>query len=158
MVSVDDLRGIVILSYLTREMLQKLAPIVDLLMFDERETIFSENQSADRFYMLKRGKVLLEQRVSDKITVSVGSIKPGYSFGWSSMLEGERYTSDAVCAEPSEIFSVKSQKLLALFESDHSMGYRMTTRILHVLKKRMDYRKEQLFRIIRNHPDMQNLF
>ncbi|MCF8067862.1 MAG: cyclic nucleotide-binding domain-containing protein [Desulfobacterales bacterium] len=157
MVTLNELKDIVILSYLTDEMLEKMLPITNLLMFDEGETLFKENDHAEWFYMLKRGKVLLEQKISDDITVFVGSIKPGYSLGWSSMLDGEHYTSDAVCAETCEVLAVKGSKLKDLLDNDFDMGYRLTQRLLRVIKKRMDYRKEQLLRVIKHHPDIKNL-
>lgn len=130
MVSWDDLKSIVILSYLKDEMLDKLLPIVDAMMFHEDETIFKEGDMAERFCMLKRGKILLEKRISDEITVSVGSVKADFSFGWSSMLEGDAYKSDAIAAGACEVFSFRRKKIVRLLNEDHSMGYLMNQRLL----------------------------
>ncbi len=154
----EDLKRIVILSYLSDSMLDKLIPIVDLLRFDERDAIFREGDMAERFYMLRRGKILLEKRISDKITVSVGTVKAGFSFGWSAMLDGGPYTSDAICSEPCEIFSVRREKILPLMDGDSSMGYIISQRLLRVMKKRLDLRTEQFLRSIENHPDLQSFF
>ena len=86
--------------------------------------------------MLKEGKVILEQRITDKIAVSLSAIKPGNAFGWSAMLDGEEYTIDAVCAEPCKVFSIREDKIKALFEEDHSLGFKMSQRLLHIIKKR----------------------
>jgi len=158
MVSKEDLKQIAMISYLTDEMLEKMLPLIDVLRFDEQEIIFREGDFADRLFMLKRGKVLLEMRVSDKATVSMGSVKPGFSFGWSAMLDSGAYTTDAVCAEASEVYSVRREKILNLLDNDHSMGYVMTQRLIRIMKKRLDIRTEQFIRLIKNHPDMQNLF
>ena len=115
MVTIADLKEIVILTHLTDDMIDRLVSIVEVLTYDDQEVIFKEGNIADRFYMVKRGKVLLEQRIAEHITVSIGSIKPGFSFGWSTMIEEGYYTTDAVCAEPSEIFSFKGDKLLLDF-------------------------------------------
>jgi len=158
MLSNEELKKIVMLSYLKDEMREKLVPIVDVLNFDEREPVFREGDRIDRFYMLRRGKVLLEKRMSEKITVSVGSVKPGYSFGWSAMFDdGGAYSSDAVCAEPCEVFSMKSGKIKKLLDTDHHMGYIFTQRLLRVLKSRLDHRTMQFFRSIENHPEIQSL-
>ncbi|MFO7666801.1 MAG: cyclic nucleotide-binding domain-containing protein [Desulfobacterales bacterium] len=157
MVSREDLKKVVIIGYLEDYMLDKLIPFVDLLIFEERETIFKEKEPATRFYMVKRGKVVLEQRISDNITVSVGAIKPGFSFGWSAILTDGTYTSDAVCSEYSEVFSVRSDKLRNLLDNDHSMGYMLTQRILKVIKTRLDHRTEQFIRAVTSHPDIESL-
>jgi len=158
MVTREDLKQIVMLSYLTDPMLDNLAQIIDVLKFDHGETVFRANDPAERFYMVISGNVLLEQRISDQVTAFVGSIKPGLSFGWSAMIEESIYTVDAVCLEPSEIYSFKREKIKNLFAQDPEMGFNMYQRVLVIMKKRLDYRTDQFRQAIKNHPDLQNLF
>jgi CRP-like cAMP-binding protein len=158
MISRDELKRIVMLGYLKDEMLDKLSPIVDVLNYSEREYVFRQGDVAERFYMLRRGKILFERRGSEKMSVAMGSVKPGYSFGWSSMVDVRFYSTDAVCAEPSEIFSVRGHKLKDLLEADNCMGSIFYQRLLRVIKSRLDHRTEQFMRVIRHHPDLQHLF
>jgi CRP-like cAMP-binding protein len=157
MVSREDLKRILVLRYLSDEMLDKIIPIVDILYFDEREVIFKEGDKGIRFYLLKRGKVVLEKRISDKLSFSAGSVKPGYSFGWSAMLEEGEYTLNAIAAEPCEVFSVSGEKIKKLLNEDHSMGYILNQGLLRVLKKRLDHRTEQFIRVLTQHPDIKSL-
>ena len=157
MIAREDLKQIVMLGYLTDEMLDKLIPITELQYFDKRELIFRQGDKAQRFYMLIEGKVILEQRITDKIAVSLSAIKPGYSFGWSAMLDEEQYTIDAVCAEPSKVFSLRDKNIKALFEKDHSLGFIMSQRLLHIIKKRYDIRTEQFIKTLRQHPEISSL-
>jgi CRP-like cAMP-binding protein len=158
MISKEDLKKIVILKSLTDDMLEKLIPIANTSSFNKGEIIFKEGDLADKFYILKRGKVLLEKRISDKITVSVDSIKPGYLFGWSAILDEGSYTTDAVCAEECEAFNFSRENILDLIDKDHSLGYKLTKQILGVIKTRLDYRTDQFIKVITNHPHMQTLF
>jgi CRP-like cAMP-binding protein len=158
MVTTEDLKKIVIMTHLKDDMLDRIVSITDFLKFEDQETIFRQGNIANRFYMVKRGKVLLEQRMSEKVTVSVGSIKPGFAFGWSTMIEEGYYTTDAVCAEPCEIFSMRGNKLRALCEKDPYMGYLLSLRLLVILKKRYDHRTEQFIKVIKHDPDMKDLF
>ncbi|MGD2271229.1 MAG: Crp/Fnr family transcriptional regulator [Desulfobacterales bacterium] len=157
MISREDLKSILVLRYLTDEMLDRITPMVDILHFDEREVIFREGDKGIRFYLLKRGKVVLEKRISDKLSFSAGSVKPGYSFGWSAMLEEGDYTLDAVAAEPCEVYSIKGEKIKKLLNEDHTMGYIMTQGLLRVLKRRLDHRTEQFIRVLTQHPDIRSL-
>ncbi len=145
------------LGYLTDEMLDKLIPITELLRFDKNEYIFRQGDKAERFFMLQQGKVLLEQRITDMITVSVSAIKPGYSFGWSAMLDEELFTTDAICAEACKVFSFREKKIKMLFEKDHSLGFIMSQRLLRIIKKRYDIRTEQFIKTIRHHPEISRL-
>ena len=158
MATTEELRQIVLMGYLTEEMLNKIVPIVDLLKYDEQEIVFKQGDTANRFYMLKRGKVLLEHKISDTIAVYVGVVTPGFAFGWSAMLGDGYYTTHAVCEEPCEIFSMQSEKILKLFESDHTLGYLISQSLIRIIKKRLDARTEQFVTLITHHPDMRHLF
>ncbi len=158
MVTTEDLKKMVIMTHLKDDMLNRIISITDVLKFEDQEIIFRQGDIADRFYMVNRGKVLLEQRIAEKITVSVGSIKPGFAFGWSTMIEEGYYTTDAVCAEPCEIFSMRGDIIRALCEKDPYMGYLLSQRLLVILKKRYDHRTEQFIKVIKHDPDMKDLF
>jgi CRP-like cAMP-binding protein len=157
MITIDDLKQIDMMGYLTDEMLQKLVPITDLLRFDEDEFIFRQGDQADRLYMLKEGKVLLELGVSDTITVFLSSLKPGYAFGWSAMLEDTTYTLNALCSERCQVLSIRAEKLKAILEDDHTMGFILSRRLLVLMKKRYDKRTEQFIKTITHHPDIVGL-
>jgi len=152
-----DLSQIVMIAHLTESMQDRLSQIIDVLKFDKDEILFKEGEPAERFYMLRSGNVLLEQRISDKVTACVGSVKPGFSFGWSAMVDNGVYTTEAVCIEPSEIYSFKRDKINKLFEQDPQMGFLIYQRLLEIIKKRLDYRTGQFRHAIAGHPDMQNL-
>lgn len=158
MVTIEDLREIVIMTHLEHEMLERVCRTVDVLSYNEQEVIFKQGDTADRFYMVKRGKVLLEQKMTDMVTVSVGSIHPGHSFGWSTMIDEGYYTTDAVCAEPCEIFSIRSSQLRNMCTEDPRMGFMLLQRLLVILKKRYEQRTEQFLQVIQHHPDMRDLF
>lgn len=150
------------MNVLSDEMLEKILPIVERKRFDEGQAVFRGGDTAEFFYLLKSGKILLEQRLGDRMTVSIDSIKPGYSFGWSSLLTGElepysEYTSDAICVEPSEVFAINGEGLQRLMEEDYRMGFMLTRRLNRVIKQRLVHRTEQFVRLIKKHPDINNL-
>ena len=157
MVSIEDLKKIFLLENLTDEMLEKILPMTQLRQFKEREVIFEEDQRADDFYMLKRGKILLEVEISEIIIISLGSIKSGYSFGWSALIQGSSYTSYAVCSEPCEVFAIPGKSFLELLSEDHTMGYIVMQEVAKILKNRLERRTEQFVKVMRKHPDIQKL-
>ncbi len=154
MISIDDLRKTRILGYLDDEMLEKVKAVADVLTFNERDVIFRGGDVADYLYLVKRGKILLEQRLSEKVTVSVGSITDGFSFGWGAMLGDALYSLDAICAEDSEVFVINGETLHGLMNDDPALGFRIMQRFLLVVKSRLDRRTEQFLRVITSHPDI----
>lgn len=157
MIEINDLKQFVMLGYLSDDMLNRLIPITEMLVFDTNEKVFQQGQTADRLFLLKKGNVLLEQRISNTLTVSLSSIKPGFSFGWSAMIEKGVYSTDALCAEPCEVFSFKESKIKKKMEEDHSLGYIISQRLLYVLKKRYDARTGQFVKTIKLHPEISSL-
>jgi len=158
MLSYDDVRDIIILSYLTDEMLDKVIPHLDILNYEEEDIIFEEGDSADRMFFLKRGKILLEKRISGEISFAIGAVKPGHSFGWSAVMGEEMpYTGMTVCAEPCQVYSIRAEKIRNLLTSDHEMAYLFHQRLLWVIKNRLDHRTSQFVTVLRNHPDIESL-
>lgn len=162
MINRDELRRVVIMGRMSDGQLDKILPMVERRHYEDRQLVVREGDPADYFFMLKRGKVLLEQRLSEKLTVCMDAIQPGYSFGWSAMLVRDlepynAYTSDAISVDASEVFAINGEEFRELLESDHTMAYLMHQRLNRVIKQRLVHRTEQFMRLIRKHPDINNL-
>lgn len=158
MVTFDDLRKIFLLENLTDTMLGKMLPFVEMRLFSDGAKIFTQGEKAEFFFMLMKGKIVLEMQVSERINVSLGSIKTGGSLGWSALLGDPAYTSDAVCVEPCEIMAIQGEKFQELMERDHDMRYGVMKIVVSILKRRLERRTDQFLKVIENHPDLQRLF
>ena len=156
MLTRDSLRSLLILENLSGEMLDLLIPFIDVREYEAREVIFREGDRSDYFYMIKNGKVLLEKRISSKITVSIASIKPGLSFGWSALLN-DPLRLDAVCSEASTIYALDAKESMQLMEDNPKMGYLVYRNLIRIVQRRLDLRTEQFVRVISKHPDIQPL-
>jgi len=157
-VSFEELKRILLLEDLDDTMLGKMLPFTQMHLFGDRAVIFKEGQHAEDFYMLLKGKVVLEVEASESIMISLGSIKSGYSFGWSALLGGSTYTSDAICVEPCEVMAIPGEIFLNLLEENHSMGYRIMSGVVTILKRRLERRTGQFLKTLRAHPDIEKLF
>ncbi len=159
MVSLEELHKINLFRNLDAGRLETVRPFVELRDFQNREVIFREGDKALYFYMLLRGGVLLEVQASPSILISLGAIKPGFSFGWSALLpDGSNYTSHAVCTEASDVLMIPGGKLISLMEADHSLGFRIMEGVVQILKRRLERRTEQFLKTLRNHPDIKEPF
>lgn len=156
MVNKESLASIGILENLSNEMLDLLIPHIERRHYDSQEVIFREGDRSEYFYMLKSGKVLLEKRISEKITVSIASIKPGLSFGWSALLS-DPLRLEAVCSEPSTIYTLDAAACLQLMEDNPHMGYLIFRNLIRIVQRRLDLRTEQFVRVISRHPHIQPL-
>jgi CRP-like cAMP-binding protein len=158
MVSIEDLKTIIFLQRLTNRMLEKITPHIQIRQFDEKDVIFEEDEWAEDFFMLKRGKILLEVELARGVIISLGTVKTGFSLGWSALLENEsKYTSYAVCVEPCEVFSIPGHRFRELLDQDHDMGYLVTQGVVRIMKNRLQRRTGQFLKVMSKHPDIQKL-
>jgi len=157
MVSVNDLKKIYLLQNLPDHCYEKIAPFVRMETRAEKDTLFEEGQKADDFYMLAKGLVLLKVKPSEKLTISLGSIKPGYSLGWSSLIPGRVYTSSAICAEDCELLIISGRDFLTLFEGDHYMGYKVMSGVVRILNNRLERRTRQFKKTLERHIDLDSI-
>jgi CRP/FNR family cyclic AMP-dependent transcriptional regulator len=157
MVTLKDLKKIYLMDSLPSKTVKEMLPAVDFKRYKEREVIFEEGDKAERFFMLKRGKVLLEVELSANIIISLGSIKAGFSFGWSSLIPGSIHASYAISTEPCEVLSIPGEKLLAILAKDPKAGRIFMEEAFKVQKRRLERRTGQFLKVISKHPDMKRL-
>jgi CRP/FNR family cyclic AMP-dependent transcriptional regulator len=157
MVSETDLKEIVLLQGLPDSILAEVAEVATLQEHSTGAVIFEEGSQAREFYMLKEGKVLLEVEIAQDIIISLGSIKRGYSFGWSSLVPDGLHTTYAVAVEPSQVLSLPGAKFLEILERDPRWGYLVMKRVFEVFRRRLERRTTQFIKVMRKHPDIQKL-
>lgn len=157
MISVNDLKSFHIFESLKDENLEKLIPLAEPAEFSSRSVIFREGESAENVYLLASGKVLLEQRMTKHMIVTVDTLKPGDVFGISSIVGSESYTMDAMASEKSNVLVLNSHELSSLLAENPEMGYKILKRLCIAMKKQLTDRTDLFVRSISNHPDFADL-
>lgn len=157
MISKEDFRNNNIFGSLNDAMIEKILPLAEKATFEQREYVFKEGDPVENFYMIRRGTVLIEQRLTDKMTVTAGTITSGESFGFSSIFSEGVYSTNAVCSDQCEIIVLNGEKIVDLFKNDHSMGFFVMQNIVAVLNKRIARRTDQFLNAVSTHPDIYEL-
>lgn len=158
MVSPSELKRINLIQRLTDQMIERISPFVDSRRYVEKEAICEQGDDADMFYMLRSGKAILKVDVTEAVTISLGAIKPGFSFGWSALLNPDGlYTSSAVAAEPSEVFVIPGARLNELMADDPDMGFRIMYGTSKILENRLERRTNQFLKALARHIDLEGI-
>ncbi|MBI9089760.1 MAG: cyclic nucleotide-binding domain-containing protein [Desulfobacterium sp.] len=139
---------------MTDDMLDELSAITIVIKAEKGTVIYKEGDAAQNVYMLKSGKILLEQKISNTIAVTVNSIDPGESFGWAFLLDRGSNALTASCCEDSEIYVINRDLVRKLMDEDNSIGYMMMKQLATVLKRRLDQRTIQFLKSVKSHPDI----
>jgi len=110
--------------------------------FQPGETIFRKGDEAKYLYVLKDGQVDLVMEIPasskrDTTVVVVDRVTTGGFFGWSALVRPHLYALSSVCSKPSTAVMIGGADLLALFEKDHGIGYRVFESLSHVIGARL---------------------
>ena len=110
--------------------------------YQPEKVIFRGGYEAKNLYVVKEGQVDLvmevppsAQHTSTKIVVDI--ITTGGFFGWSSLVEPHFYTMSAICREPSSVVIISGAELMALFDDDYYIGYKVLQSLCHIIGTRL---------------------
>jgi len=145
MFDINDLRGIIMLNYLTDAMLEKLKKIATIKEFMATEYIFKEGEYAEYLYSLIEGQVGLET-AKNNTSFLVTQIVRGQTFGYSSLLDTEhrKYLGHARALTDVKAFAWRGTDIEKLLVEDYEMGFLLMRRIANIIDKRLQVAKAQL--------------
>jgi CRP-like cAMP-binding protein len=104
--------------------------------FKAGESIFSEGEPANRFYLIQTGKVALESR-TDRGVIQIQTIEAGDVLGWSWLFPPYFWRFDARALEPTEAIFFYAAPLRDECEIDRDLGYELTLRMARVAVRRL---------------------
>ena len=139
------------LEGLAKPHLEALADCAMRLHFSPNEMIFREGDPANRFYLLIKGKVVLETEHEEK-RVTVQTIGGGDVLGWSWLFPPYYTHFDARALEATEAMFFYGTRLREMCEADHDFGYEMLKRISMVVINRLASVERQLVGRAANRP------
>ncbi len=115
--------------------------------FHEGETIFREGGEADRFYLIREGKIALDVCAPNREPITVQTIKEGDVLGWSWLIPPYRWHFDARVVEPVRAFALDGKCLRAKCEEDHDLGYALMKQVAQITTQRLHATRHQMLDI-----------
>ncbi len=149
MFSIDDLKSINMLSYLSDSMLENLATISSISEYRAGDYIFNEGDDANSLYAVTDGKVGLEIEKNSSTRILIDNITKGMTLGFSALVDTEEksYTTSAKALTDTKLFIWKTEDLETLFSQDYEMGFLFMKRIAKIVKTRLQIRNVQFLDI-----------
>lgn len=157
MLSPNDIKPYKIFSELDTQSLEKIIELAQPAEFESESVIFNEGEPAENIYILTSGKILLEQKMTKHITVTVDTLKPGEILGTSGLMGYENYTLDAVAAEKSEVLVMNTYAFKDLLSQNPEIGFNVLKNICITMKKQLVERTDLFVRAVSTHPDFSEL-
>ena len=112
--------------------------------FKKGEVIFREGDPANRFYLIRSGRVELEAEVLERDRMLIQTIGPGDVLGWSWLFPPYYWRFDARAAAPVKALFFYGTWLREYSEQDHNLGYELMKRMAEVVIKRLQSARKYL--------------
>lgn len=112
--------------------------------FEAGEYLFRDGGPADRFYLLRHGRVALEMAAPNGGSVTFQTLGPGEMVGLSWFAAPYRWAYDARALDPTVAISLDAVCLRGKLEQDHDLGYEVMQRLVPVLIERLQHARLQM--------------
>ncbi|HEU4421711.1 MAG TPA: Crp/Fnr family transcriptional regulator [Pilimelia sp.] len=99
--------------------------------------LFHENHPAERFWLLRSGRVALDFHVPGRGDVVIDTIGAGSVVGWSWLFPPYRWHFGAVAAEQTAVIEFNATGVRRLLNDDHEFGHELTSRFMSVVMDRL---------------------
>ncbi|HVC19880.1 MAG TPA: cyclic nucleotide-binding domain-containing protein [Vicinamibacterales bacterium] len=123
--------------------LQVLVGCASNVRFEAGAFLFREGQAADRFYLIREGKVAIEI-AAPTATLTMLTVEGGEVLGWSWLFPPYRWKFDARAIEPTRAIALDAQCLRAKCEADHDLGYDLLKQFALMVEQRLHATRLQL--------------
>lgn len=121
-----------------------LTDCASFVRFGVREDIFREDQDADHFYLIDKGRVSLDTFVPRVGSTTIQTIGPGEALGWSWLYPPYRWQFNARVVDPVEAVAFGALSLREKTEENHDFGYDLAMRVGHVMLLRLQATRRRL--------------
>jgi CRP-like cAMP-binding protein len=112
--------------------------------FGAGDYLFHAGAAADRFYLLRAGRVALETKAPGRGAVAFQTLEPGEIVGVSWLVPPYRWSYDARAVAPTRAVALDAACLRDRCEADPRLGYALMKRFVPVLVERLQATRLQI--------------
>ena len=112
--------------------------------FEAGTYICREGREADRFYLVRQGRVALEICPPHRPPIIIETLEGGDILGWSWLVPPYFWRFDARATEPVRAFALDGTCLRRKCDENHDLGYELLKRFSQIMEKRVQSVRMQL--------------
>lgn len=134
------LTGVRIFAGLDARELATLAGCGRLVRFGPGEYLLREGKPADRFYVVRTGRVAIEAYdpgAPERGSLIIDTVGPEGAVGWSWLVPPYRWLYDARAVEETSALDLDAVSLRAACEADPRLGYLLLQRVAQAMYERL---------------------
>jgi CRP/FNR family cyclic AMP-dependent transcriptional regulator len=108
------------------------------------DVLFREGSEADRFFLLRDGRIRLDMEVPERGQVEVETLDADCTFGWSWLFEPHLWQETATALVRCRVLVIDAAILRSLMATDPVVGYELMRRFAGVLFDRLKSTRSRL--------------
>jgi len=135
---------------LARPHLELIVGCASNVRFDPGQFLFHEGEEADRFYIVRHGKVRVELFAPGRGPIAIQTVDDGDILGWSWLLAPYQWHFDAQAVELTRAIALDGECLRTKCEHDHDLGYELLKRFASIMEQRLEATRLQLLDLYGN--------
>lgn len=112
--------------------------------FRAGEYLFREGDAADRFYLIRHGRVALQVLIPGRGPSTIATIEAGEMLGWSWLFPPHRWLFDAQATVLTRALGFDGQCLRTKCDADHDLGYTLMQQFARIVVQRLQATRLQL--------------
>jgi CRP-like cAMP-binding protein len=140
----EQLRRFKVLGELDDQELERIAEIARVEERAAGDQIAAETTMAHTLYLVLGGRVDIRISSPGGKPVTIDSVGPGETFGWSAVVDSHTFTAATWVAQEARMIAINGDALRALFEDDNRIGYRVLKGIIDVVSRRVHALRSKL--------------
>jgi CRP-like cAMP-binding protein len=125
------------LADLPKTALSRLAEHAQYRDVPEGHRFFAEGEPADRFWLIRDGRVALDLHAPGRGWLIVETLGDGDVLGWSWLCPPYRWRFEAVALHPTRTVELDGTSIRELCDADPAVGYLLSRRLLAVVAERL---------------------
>ncbi|MFH0732155.1 MAG: cyclic nucleotide-binding domain-containing protein [Candidatus Omnitrophota bacterium] len=126
------------------EYLDFIAGCASNVSFKAGEVILREGEDADKFYVIRHGKISIDIATSRHNSITIQTIKDGDILGWSWLIPPHKHRFNSRAIEDTRATALDGKCLRNKCEENHDLGYELLKRLAVVFTQRLETTRLQL--------------
>lgn len=115
------------------------------VVFKAEDIILKEGEAADKFYLIRHGKVAIY--IAQPRSITIQTIQEGDILGWSWLIPPHYYRFSARAVEDTRAVALDGKCLRNKCEENKELGYELLKRLVNIFTQRLEATRLQLLDI-----------
>jgi len=119
--------------------------------FEPGEFIYREGADAEKFYLIREGKISLEMFITGRGAITVETLNEGDLLGWSWLISPYKWRFDSRALTQVRAIALDGKCIRGKCDLDHDLGYELMRQCAGLTNRRLQATRMQLLDVYGAH-------